>query len=278
VADTPDDDRPGRDDLILSINRSVQMLSLFTARRTTLSLNEMQELLPWARTTLHRYAMSLRKAGMLFYDDGTARYSLGPRVVQLGTAALSGLTLTQSVGPFLTRLVARTHVTALLTVWDGEAPLVVRENDDTDRLVSLKVREGSHLPAFDSAAGTVFLTFSEQARGGLAADTSGRYRTLESRQAELDQVRTTGVAYSQTLSGLHSIASPVFQQQEIVGAISLLGTMTELPASGRSDETDELRSACRDLTRILGGVRAAALGEDPADDGSRPESEAGHGG
>jgi len=275
VADTPDDDRPGRDDLILSINRSVQMLSLFTARRTTLSLNEMQELLPWARTTLHRYAMSLRKAGMLFYDDGTARYSLGPRVIQLGTAALSGLTLTQSVGPFLTRLVARTHVTALLTVWDGEAPLVVRENDDTDRLVSLKVREGSHLPAFDSAAGTVFLAFSEQARASLAADASGRHRSLDSRRDELDQVRTTGVAYSQTLSGLHSIASPVFQQREIVGAISLLGTMTELPASGPSDETEELRSACRDLTRILGGVRAAALGEDPAD--ADTDAEAGHG-
>lgn len=275
MADTPDDDRPGRDDLILSINRSVQMLSLFTARRTTLSLNEMQELLPWARTTLHRYAMSLRKAGMLFYDDGTARYSLGPRVIQLGTAALSGLTLTQSVGPFLTRLVARTHVTALLTVWDGEAPLVVRENDDTDRLVSLKVREGSHLPAFDSAAGTVFLAFSEQARASLAADASGRHRSLDSRRDELDQVRTTGVAYSQTLSGLHSIASPVFQQREIVGAISLLGTMTELPASGPSDETEELRSACRDLTRILGGVRAAALGEDPAD--ADTDAEAGHG-
>jgi DNA-binding IclR family transcriptional regulator len=263
VTDVRAGDRPGRDDLILSIERSVQMLSLFSARRTSMSLNEMQEMLPWARTTLHRYAMSLRKAGMLHYDSGTARYRLGPRVVQLGTAALSGLSLTQSVGPFLTRLVARTQLTALLTVWDGEAPLVVRENDDTDRLVSLKVREGSHLPAFDSAAAMVFLAFSPQVRGRLDADTSGRYRALAERQAELDEVRVSGVAYSQALRGLHAAAAPVFQYEEIVGAISLLGTMTELPTSGHSVETDELRSAAQDLSAILGGVRAA-LGDDPA--------------
>ncbi|OLT12390.1 hypothetical protein BJF78_04090 [Pseudonocardia sp. CNS-139] len=200
---------------ILSIERSVAVLALFTAHRTSLSLAEMAEQLPWARATLHRYAVSLRQAGMLSYDQRSARYSLGPMVVRLGTAALNGLPLAQLAGPHLARLVRATHVTAMLSVWDGEAPLVIRENDDTDQLVSLKVREGSRLPAYDSAAGQVFLAFSEAARARLRADTDAR-RGLAERAEALDRIRRERLAYTEALTGLRAVASPVFQADEIV--------------------------------------------------------------
>jgi DNA-binding IclR family transcriptional regulator len=95
----------GRGEPLLSVERSIEVLELFTSRRTTLSLAEMQELLPWPRTTLHRYAHSLRHTGMLAYDTRAARYRLGPKLVRLGTAALNGLPLAELCGPYLEELV-----------------------------------------------------------------------------------------------------------------------------------------------------------------------------
>ncbi|MFI6348558.1 IclR family transcriptional regulator [Streptomyces sp. NPDC050560] len=250
----------GRGDPLLSVERSIAVLDLFTSRRATLTLAEMQELLPWPRTTLHRYAHSLRQTGMLSYDTRRSRYRLGPKLVRLGAVALNGLPLAELAGPLLERLVRLTQVTALLTIWDGDAPLVVRENDNTDQLVSLKIREGSHLPAFDSAAGQVFLAFSPTARERFdsqqdpAADLAERERTLEA-------VRRDGLAYTEVLSGLRAYAAPVFQAGELVGAVSILGTVSQLPEPGPSQPTERLLAVCKRLSEALGA-------EDPEEPGA----------
>ncbi|WP_329139873.1 IclR family transcriptional regulator [Streptomyces sp. NBC_01476] len=258
----------GRGEPLLSVERSIEVLELFTSRRTTLSLAEMQELLPWPRTTLHRYAHSLRHTGMLSYDTRAGRYRLGPKLVRLGTAALNGLPLAELAGPYLEELVRLTHVTALLTIWDGDAPLVIRENDNTDQLVSLKIREGSHLPAYDSAAGQVFLAFSPAARERpVRADLPAA--ALAERERTLTAVRDDGLAYTEVLPGLRAFAAPVFQADELVGAISILGTVSQLPEPGRSAPTEHLLDICRRLTAALG----AGMPGDRTDDVPEPPAE-----
>jgi hypothetical protein len=46
----------------------------------------------------------------------------------------------------------------------------------------------------------------------------------------------------------------VFQAGEIVGAISILGTVAQLPRQGTSPETTELLAVCTDLTDALGSA------------------------
>ena len=59
----------------------------------------------------------------------------------------------------------------VLSIWDGEQPIVVRVDDNTDRLVRIVVRTGARLPRSDSAQGKVFLAF-----GPDAAELSGDER------------------------------------------------------------------------------------------------------
>jgi DNA-binding IclR family transcriptional regulator len=152
-------------------------------------------------------------------------------------------------------------VTAVLTIWDGDAPLVIRENDNTDQLVSLKIREGSHLPPYDSAAGQVFLAFSPTARERLAGPDGSGAAPAE-RERTLAAVREEGLACTEVLPGLRAFAAPVFQAGELVGAISILGTVSQLPEPGPSAPTEHLLAVCRRLTAALGagtpGERAGA--------------------
>jgi DNA-binding IclR family transcriptional regulator len=113
------------------------MLSLFTVEAPRITLGEITNRMGMSKATVHRYVTALRNAGLLRQQDGF--YSLGPRVVELASAALAGLAVMRVAGPYLERLVSETGETAVLSVWDGEAPVVVQVHDNTRKLVWLFV-------------------------------------------------------------------------------------------------------------------------------------------
>jgi len=147
---------------IQSVERAARMLGMFTGEEPQLTLAELTRRMQMSKATVHRYATALRNAGLLRFAGGY--YTLGPRVVELASAALAGLAVMKLAGPYLERLVVETNETAVLSVWDGEAPVVVRVDDNTDRLVRIVVATGARLP-LDSAQGQVFRAFLEPDAG-----------------------------------------------------------------------------------------------------------------
>src|SRR5829696_1968150 len=140
-----------------SVQRAAQLLEMFTVERPALSLGEITERLEVSKPTAHRYASALRDAGLLRQAEGS--YTLGPRVVELASAALAGLEVIEVAAPHLARLGAETSQSAVLSVWDGEAPVVVRVHDAAaGRIVRIVVNTGSRLPN-ESAQGIVFRAF-----------------------------------------------------------------------------------------------------------------------
>ena len=72
---------------IQSVERAARMLGLFTAEEPRLTLAELTQRMGMSKATVHRYATALRNAGLLRAAAGA--YTLGPRVVELATAALA---------------------------------------------------------------------------------------------------------------------------------------------------------------------------------------------
>ena len=146
----------------------------------------------------------------------------------------------QLAGPYLERLVVETNETAVLSVWDGEAPVVVRVDANTSRLVRIVVTTGSRLP-LDSAQGKVFRAFM----AGGASD------------AELAAVRDRRVAhYGAVVEGIGALAAPVFQGPEIVATLALVGTAASIDPDPEAKLAQALRDAADALSTELGFVQA----------------------
>jgi DNA-binding IclR family transcriptional regulator len=221
---------------IQSVERAARMLGLFTVDEPQLTLGELTTRMGMSKATVHRYATALRNAGLLRLTSGL--YTLGPRVVELASAALAGLAVVPVAGPYLERLVTETGETAVLSVWDGEAPVVVRVDSNTSRLVRIIVATGSRLPP-DSAQGKVFRAFMD------AADTD----------AELEQVRQTRVAhYGAVVEGIGALAGPVFQGNDIVATLALVGTTASIDPDPSAPLAQALREAADALSTELGFV------------------------
>jgi IclR family transcriptional regulator, pca regulon regulatory protein len=84
------------------------------------------------------------------------RFSLRPRVLELGFAYLSSLTLPEVAQPHLEKLVAQVNESSSISVLDDtEVVYVVRV--PTRRIMSITLAVGTRLPAFATSMGRVLL-------------------------------------------------------------------------------------------------------------------------
>jgi DNA-binding IclR family transcriptional regulator len=216
-----------------SVERAAHLLGLFSVDEPELTLGEITARLGTSKATAHRYATALRHAGLLRLSGGA--YTLGPRIVELAATALAGLRIIKVAGPYLERLVSELNETAVLSIWDGEAPIVVRVEDNTDRLVRINVRTGSRLP-LDSAQGKVFRAYL----GDDEADSLG-------------DVRAAGLGFTErVVEGIAALAAPVFQGEEIVATTAIVGTTAAISSDPGSAMAHALRDAAAGLSAELG--------------------------
>jgi DNA-binding IclR family transcriptional regulator len=220
-----------------SVERAARMLELFSVDEPELTLSEITSRMGFTKATAHRYATALRRAGLM--RAGNGGYTLGPRIVELAAAALAGLGVIRIADPYMRRLVSETGQTAVLSVWDGEAPVVVRVAENPERLVRIVVTVGSRLPR-DSAQGRVFRAFIG-----------------ENGDADLALVRRRQLAANAVVvEGVTALAAPVFQGEEIVATLALVGTSPSIETEPGSAMAAALQDVAVALSTELGFVRS----------------------
>ena len=137
------------------------------------------------------------------------------------------------------RLVTETGQTTVLSVWDGEAPVVVRAAENHERPVRIVVAAGSRLPR-DSAQGKVFRAFLSGENG----------------DPDLEVVRRDRLAANAVVvEGVTALAAPVFQGEDIVATLALVGTSAGIDAEPGSAMSAALRDAAGGLSTELGFVQ-----------------------
>jgi DNA-binding IclR family transcriptional regulator len=234
---------------IQTVQRAAAILGAFTPQRPSLSLGEITAELAMSKATAHRYARALRAANLLRYDPVAGRYTLGAQILALEAAARAGLPIVTAAEPHLDELMRETTQTAVLSVWNGERPTVVRCVDNTEGDVRISVRTGSQLDLTRSAQGRVFCAFlSEEEAPGVARRVGG---SAELRRT-VGEVRRTGIAANSPEDhGVRVLAAPVFEGSQVVAAIAVVGTAVSLSVDPQSATADVLRRVATELSRRL---------------------------
>jgi IclR family transcriptional regulator, pca regulon regulatory protein len=203
-----------------SLERGLAVLCAFTPDRTALGINELARELGLTRSTTHRYVATLASLGFLEQDDGTRKYRLGPRVLDLGFTTLGSMELREVAAPHLRRLTDATGYTSNLAIRDDTEVILIDRVRGLGRYSQIEhtLHLGSRIPAYCSATGKILLAFLPRAdldRLLSRIDLVPRGpRTLTDKNAllaELAEVARTGLAVNdeELDRGLRSIAAPV---------------------------------------------------------------------
>ena len=180
------------------------------------------------RAAARRFLLTLADLGYV-RTEGRA-FRLSPRVLELGRAYLSGLTLPDLALPHLRELVASVRESSSVAVLDGER-IVYIAHVAAKRVLAVTVTVGSEDPAWATSLGRVLLAAQSDEwldryleRAELPALTA---RTITQRgrlRAELEKVRKQGWALvDQELEvGLRAVAAPIHDAHgRVVAAVNV---------------------------------------------------------
>jgi IclR family transcriptional regulator, pca regulon regulatory protein len=217
-----------------SLERGLAILSAFGSDRSTIGVSELSRELGLSRSTTHRYIATLTSLGYLQQDAETKRYRLGPRVLDLGFAAINSMDIREISVPHLQALSDATGFTVNMAILDGPDVVYLkrcRTSRSRQREIDLNLHVGSRLPAYCTAMGKALLAFVPADRLEEILDQTDLIargpNTIVDRAAlrvEMERVRATGVAVNneELAYGLRSIAAPIRSRSgDVVAALNL---------------------------------------------------------
>lgn len=247
---------------VQSLERGLAVIRAFDAEHPQMSLSEVARATGLTRAAARRFLHTLVGLGYMRTDGRL--FALRPRVLELGYAYLSSLTLPEVAMPHLEELVSQVHESTSVSVLDGdEVVYVVRVS--TKRIMTVAISVGTRFPAHATSMGRVLLAArSDEWLSGYLA--SARLRAITGHTVtdpdtlleELRQVRRQGwsMVDQELEEGLRSVAAPVTDGTgQVVAAVNLSAQAQRW--SSERIEAELLPPLLKTATAIGADLRAA---------------------
>ena len=141
-------------DYVQSLERGLSVIRAFDAEHTRLSLSEVATATGLSRAAARRFLHTLVHLGYMHSNDG--RFSLRPKILELGYAYLSSLTLPEVAMPHLEQLVEQVHESSSVSELDDD-DVVYIARVPTKRIMRVTISVGTRFPAYATSMGRVLL-------------------------------------------------------------------------------------------------------------------------
>jgi IclR family acetate operon transcriptional repressor len=243
-----------------SVERAFDLLDRVAAAGTRgLTLGELASELPVAKSTTHRYVVTLLELGVL-RRDRAERLRLGVKLVELAGALLDTDNLRNAAEPVLDDLVARTGETAHLGIpADDHVVYIAKvESPQSVRLVS---HIGARVPLHCSAMGKALMARLDEKALRAALQRPREARTAHTITAEtalrreVEKVRAAGVAIDDEENelGVRCIGTAVLGiGSEPVGALSVSAPASRMSHERLAEVAPAVIAAAEEIARRLG--------------------------
>lgn len=216
--------------IVPGLVRGLAVLQVFDNRHKELSMAEIAERIDLNRSSVFRLVYTLEHDGFLQRVNGSNRYRLGARVLDLGFRFLTGLDMLEPARPILTRLCDDTQMTAHLVIRDGTDIIYVDRYQANTPFTST-VSVGTRFPAYATTPGQIQLAGLGEAEirrlyHGIEMQpfTARTPTSVEALLERLDQIRShpAVVSWGHFDSRISACTAPVHgRDKAIVAAVSV---------------------------------------------------------
>ena len=219
-------------DFVEALARGLEVIRSFDRLHLKQTISQISERTLLARPTVLRLLITLKELG--YVRELENKYSLTPKVVDLGMAYISALGLYGSAKPHMELLSKQVDQTVSLAELDG-SDIVYTGRVEVPKIVSVGVTVGARLPSASTALGRVLLADLSQAEleEVLNTPTMSMFYprsnfTVDQLCPRLEKVRNNGWAESDEdlQYGVHAIAAPIRGEHGAVVAAVGIGVHT----------------------------------------------------
>lgn len=221
---------------VQSLERGLAVIACFSADRPRLTLSEVARQVGLSRAAARRALITLQTLGYV-RSEGRDFY-LTPRVLTLGYAYLSSLSLADVAQAHLTNLANEVHESCSASVLD-DSDIVYVARAATKRIMTISLSVGTRLPAYATSMGRVLLAALRDDQLAVYLDNTTlaplTERTIVDRdrlRTEVERTRTRGwcLVDQEFEAGVRSIAVPVHDAAgRVVAAVNTSAHATRVP-------------------------------------------------
>jgi IclR family pca regulon transcriptional regulator len=247
-------------EFVQGLERGLAVIRSFSAEAPNLTIAQVAERTDLTRAAARRYLMTLEALGYVLQDGD--RFSLTPRLLDLGFTYLSTLDFTSVVQPFMEQVTDALHESCSVSVLDDHDIVYVARRA-ARRIMSINLAVGSRLPAHATSMGKVLLAY-------LPSDELERYLASVEREAltvntivaeqalrkVIGEARENGwaVADEESELGVRSAAAPlVGRDGEVHAAINVSAHAARVSLEQlQADYLPVLLEAARGISKALG--------------------------
>jgi IclR family transcriptional regulator, pca regulon regulatory protein len=152
VSRIPDESSSG--EYVQSLDRGLAVIRCFSARTPRLTIADAARETGLTRAAARRFLHTLERLGYVAQSDG--RFYLRPRLLELGYAYLSSVSIADIAQEHLCGLASRLHESCSASVLDGH-DIVYIARAETARIMTIVLAVGSRIPAYAASMGRVLL-------------------------------------------------------------------------------------------------------------------------
>lgn len=254
-----------------SLEIGLKILNLIAQSPHPLTLKNLSDKLEHSSSRLHKYLVSLLRMGYIAQSNGNS-YSLGKASLTLGIAAIRRIDPIRLAFEAVDILNKNTDKTVSVTIWNGQAPLVIKWLDSS-RPVAVNVRLGTELSPFYSASGRIFLANMPENRRLEIIDTfyenppalprhRGKVMHKEAFNEHLDSIRDNNICsfYGDFLPDINVIGSAIYDiNGQISSVVSLMGMANDSDVEPNGYYYEMIKTCTHQVTEEICGQRANAL-------------------
>lgn len=223
------------DHYVQSLERGLSVITAFGPDSPQMTLSDVARAAALTRAAARRFLLTLVDLGYVRTDGKL--FELTPRVLDLGYAYLSSISLPGVAEPHLEHLVAETHESSSMSVLDGR-DIVYVARVPTSRIMTVAINVGTRFPAYATSMGRVLLAGLPEDKleaylAGVHLDqlTERTVTSAEDLRAVLDEVRREGYALvdQELEAGLRSLAVPVRDKRgRVIAAVNISSHVSRL--------------------------------------------------
>jgi IclR family pca regulon transcriptional regulator len=242
-------------EFVQSFERGLAVIRTFDAEHAELTLSEVARITGMPRASVRRFLHTLVELGYMRTDG--RRFSLRPKILELGYAYLSSLSLPEVAMPHLEQLVEKVRESSSVSVLDGDEVVYVARVP-TKRIMRIAISVGTRFPAYATSMGRVLLAGQPDewidgylASAELRAITPYTIAEASRLRAELLRVRQQGWALvdQELEEGLRSLAAPIRDSDSrVVAAVNLSAHASR---GGPGQMRDELLPALLSTAKLI---------------------------
>ncbi|MBU0994245.1 MAG: IclR family transcriptional regulator [Proteobacteria bacterium] len=251
---------------IQSVNRAIDILSLFTVSQPRLGITEISNSLNLSKTTVHGLIKTLAQRGFLQQDPETRKYSLGFTIYEFGTRVSETLKINQISYGHASRLAQKTGQTIRVAVWDLDTILITL-NVSSDLQNPYSQPSGIRVPAYCTALGKIILAHLPEKhlsrylkKVEYAAHTKHTLTDTKLLLKELQTIKAKGYAEDreERFLGISCVAAAIFDHTGLpFASLSISGNETLLKAKNLSEMIHDMKLTATEISRNFGYIPSA---------------------